>query len=151
MELLDNKHVQDVVWQLQRLVLGLSNFHAETLQVLSSDGSGSLFPVEVDLSRTAFQYQSTSSTLPPQVDEKLSDYFINIIKNKINMILCENETLQILENISSKSMLYYFIYSVNYSLFSLEIFIFIRKMTKTMMSCFKQRKLKRKKKRSAIT
>ena len=71
MELLDNKHVQDVVLQLQRLVLGLSNFHAETLQVLSGDGTGSLFPVEVDLSRTAFQYQSTSSTLPPQVDDKI--------------------------------------------------------------------------------
>ncbi|XP_021928548.1 PRKCA-binding protein, partial [Zootermopsis nevadensis] len=34
MELLDNKHVQDVVWQLQRLVAGLAEFHGDTLTLL---------------------------------------------------------------------------------------------------------------------
>ena len=57
MELLDNKHVQDVVWQLQRLVAGLAEFHGDTLSLLQGN---SLFPIEVDLSRSAFQYKSTS-------------------------------------------------------------------------------------------
>lgn len=57
LELLDNKHVQDVVWQLQRLVAGLAEFHGDTLTLLQGN---SLFPIEVDLSRSAFQYTSTS-------------------------------------------------------------------------------------------
>jgi len=57
LELLDNKHVQDVVWQLQRLVAGFADFHGDTLSLLEGN---SLFPVEVDLSRSAFQYTSTS-------------------------------------------------------------------------------------------
>lgn len=57
LELLDNKHVQDVVWQLQRLVAGLAEFHGETLSLLQGN---SLFPIEVDLARSAFQYKSTS-------------------------------------------------------------------------------------------
>ncbi|PSN43631.1 PRKCA-binding protein [Blattella germanica] len=57
MELLDNKHVQDVVWQLQRLVAGLADFHGDTLTLLRGN---SLFPIEVDLARSAFQYKSTS-------------------------------------------------------------------------------------------
>jgi len=57
LELLDNKHVQDVVWQLQRLVAGFADFHGDTLSLLEGN---SLFPIEVDLSRSAFQYTSTS-------------------------------------------------------------------------------------------
>ncbi|GLG95766.1 PRKCA-binding protein [Gryllus bimaculatus] len=57
LELLDNKHVQDVVWQLQRLVAGLAEFHEETLTLLKGS---SLFPIEVDLTRSAFQYKSTA-------------------------------------------------------------------------------------------
>ncbi|KAJ8894778.1 hypothetical protein PR048_000085 [Dryococelus australis] len=63
MELLDNKHVQDVVWQLQRLVTGLARFHADTHTALHA--SATLFPVEVDLSSSAFLYQpSTCVSLP---------------------------------------------------------------------------------------
>jgi hypothetical protein len=57
LELLDNKHVQDVVWQLQRLVAGLAEFHRDTLSLLKGN---SLFPIEVDLSRSAFQYKCLS-------------------------------------------------------------------------------------------
>lgn len=57
LELLGNKHVQDVVWQLHKLVAGLANFHAHTLQLLKDNA---LFPIEMDLSRSAFNYKSTS-------------------------------------------------------------------------------------------
>ncbi|KAJ8894777.1 hypothetical protein PR048_000084 [Dryococelus australis] len=61
MELLDNKHVQDVVWQLQRLVTGLARFHADTHTALHA--SATLFPVEVDLSSSAFLYQPSTCIL----------------------------------------------------------------------------------------
>ncbi|XP_050594533.1 PRKCA-binding protein-like isoform X2 [Bombus affinis] len=60
LELLDNKHVQDVVWQLQKFAAGLAKYYANTRDLLSS---AMLFPVEVDLSHSAFQYKSTG----PQV------------------------------------------------------------------------------------
>ncbi|XP_063985177.1 PRKCA-binding protein isoform X3 [Diachasmimorpha longicaudata] len=56
LELLDNKHVQDVVWQLQKFASGLSKYYANTRELLDS---ATLFPVEVDLSQSAFQYKST--------------------------------------------------------------------------------------------
>jgi hypothetical protein len=48
MELLDQKHVQDTVLQLQRLILAMQAYHEECTEVLKT--SDSLFPIEVDLS-----------------------------------------------------------------------------------------------------
>ncbi|KAK0182253.1 hypothetical protein PV327_000408 [Microctonus hyperodae] len=62
LELLDNKHVQDVVWQLQKFASGLSKYYANTRDML---GAVTLFPVEVDLTQSAFQYKSTG----PQITE----------------------------------------------------------------------------------
>ncbi|XP_069687814.1 PRKCA-binding protein isoform X2 [Periplaneta americana] len=70
MELLDNKHVQDVVWQLQRLVAGLAEFHGETLTLLQGN---SLFPIEVDLARSAFQYKSTSPVVQDGAEDEDDD------------------------------------------------------------------------------
>ncbi|KAL6444402.1 hypothetical protein ACFW04_001927 [Cataglyphis niger] len=56
LELLDNKHVQDVVWQLHKFAAGLAKYYASTRDLLSAV---TLFPVEVDLSHSAFQYKST--------------------------------------------------------------------------------------------
>ncbi|KAL2725317.1 PRKCA-binding protein isoform X1 [Vespula squamosa] len=56
LELLDNKHVQDVVWQLQKFASGLAKYYANSADLLSAI---TLFPVEVDLSHSAFQYKST--------------------------------------------------------------------------------------------
>ncbi|XP_048507390.1 PRKCA-binding protein isoform X2 [Athalia rosae] len=66
LELLDNKHVQDVIWQLQKFAAGLGKCHAECRDLLSES---SLFPVEVDLSRSAFQYKTTGS-LQPSIDSE---------------------------------------------------------------------------------
>ncbi|XP_077297394.1 protein interacting with PRKCA 1 isoform X2 [Arctopsyche grandis] len=67
MELLDNKHVQDVVWYLYRLINGLSTFHNETLELLKSNNN--LFPVEMDLTQNAFQYKSTMLYTQDNCDE----------------------------------------------------------------------------------
>ena len=50
MELLDQKHVQDTVHQLQRLITTMQAFHDECAEVLK--GAEDLFPIEVDLSTT---------------------------------------------------------------------------------------------------
>lgn len=59
-ELLDNKHVQDVVQQLQRLLAHLSTYYDQCHQLL--DGQR-FFPIEVDLSRGAFTYESVSGVI----------------------------------------------------------------------------------------
>lgn len=57
LELLDNKHVQDIVFQLRRLMAGLTNFHMECKDLMKD---AKLFPIEVDLTRNAFNnYKST--------------------------------------------------------------------------------------------
>ena len=69
LELLDNKHVQDVVWQLQKFAAGLAKYYSNTRDLLSAV---TLFPVEVDLSHSAFQYKSTG----PQIltDEDTDEF-----------------------------------------------------------------------------
>ena len=56
LELLDNKHVQDIVFQLRRLMAGLTTFHVECQELMKD---AKLFPIEVDLTRNSFQYKST--------------------------------------------------------------------------------------------
>ncbi len=56
LELLDNKHVQDIVFQLRRLMSGLTTFHVECAELMKD---AKLFPIEVDLTRNSFQYKST--------------------------------------------------------------------------------------------
>lgn len=57
MELLDNKHVQSLGGYLVKLIRGLAQFHTDTMELFSGQP---LFPVEVDLSNSAFQYKSTT-------------------------------------------------------------------------------------------
>ncbi|XP_075226076.1 protein interacting with PRKCA 1 isoform X3 [Lycorma delicatula] len=70
LELLDNKHVQDVVGQLQKFVAGLVAFHSETYQLLKDN---TLFPIEMDLAHSAFQYQSTSPVVQDEDDDDGDD------------------------------------------------------------------------------
>ena len=52
LELLDNKHVQDIVHQLRRLMGNLTQFHLDCHKLF--DGV-KLFPIEMDLAKSAFQ------------------------------------------------------------------------------------------------
>lgn len=51
LELLDNKHVQDIVFQLKRLMANLSVFHKECQELMSADSK--LFPVEIDFEQSS--------------------------------------------------------------------------------------------------
>ncbi|XP_015833164.1 PRKCA-binding protein isoform X1 [Tribolium castaneum] len=66
MELLDNKHVQSLGGHLTKLIKGLSEVHSKSLELLSGPA---LFPVEVDLSNSAFQYKSTTPVVQHEADE----------------------------------------------------------------------------------
>eukprot|EP00095_Tigriopus_kingsejongensis_P008324 maker-scaffold1724_size29877-snap-gene-0.8 protein:Tk08324 transcript:maker-scaffold1724_size29877-snap-gene-0.8-mRNA-1 annotation:"prkca-binding protein" len=70
LELLDNKHVQDIVFQLRRLMSGLTTFHQECAHLMKG---AKLFPIEVDLTRHAFQYTSTNPILQDDDDDEHVD------------------------------------------------------------------------------
>ncbi|ELW58473.1 PRKCA-binding protein [Tupaia chinensis] len=53
MELLDQKHVQDIVFQLQRFVSTLSKYYTDCYAVLRG---ADVFPIEVDLAHTTLAY-----------------------------------------------------------------------------------------------
>lgn len=54
LELLDSKHVQDIVHQLQRLISAFAKVHLECYDLLKENV---IFPIEVDLSKScAFTY-----------------------------------------------------------------------------------------------
>lgn len=57
MELLDQKHVQDIVFQLQRFVTAMSHYHNDCHAVMKE---AVVFPIEVDLSRGTFTYDTSS-------------------------------------------------------------------------------------------
>ncbi|KAH7942715.1 PRKCA-binding protein isoform X1 [Rhipicephalus sanguineus] len=68
LELLDQKHVQDIVFQLQRLVSALSQYHSDCHGVMKGS---CIFPIEVDLSRSTFHYPDPS--VSPYQDEEEED------------------------------------------------------------------------------
>ncbi|KAM9779760.1 PRKCA-binding protein [Neosynchiropus ocellatus] len=66
-ELLDQKHVQDIVFQLQRFVSGMSHYYDECYAVLKE---ADVFPIEVDLSRTMISYSSPALTYTEDEEEE---------------------------------------------------------------------------------
>ncbi|KAI1884558.1 hypothetical protein AGOR_G00227630 [Albula goreensis] len=66
-ELLDQKHVQDIVFQLQRFVSGMSRYYDECYAVLKE---ADVFPIEVDLSRTMINYGSQSHSYTDEDEEE---------------------------------------------------------------------------------
>uniref|UniRef100_T1JMF9 PRKCA-binding protein n=1 Tax=Strigamia maritima TaxID=126957 RepID=T1JMF9_STRMM len=65
LELLDQKHVQETVSQLQRLITALSRYHKDCHGIMAETN---IFPIEVDLARSAFAYESTTPF--PNEDEE---------------------------------------------------------------------------------
>ncbi|MEQ2231811.1 PRKCA-binding protein [Ilyodon furcidens] len=65
-ELLDQKHVQDIVFQLQRFVSGMSHYYDDCYAVLKE---ADVFPIEVDLSRTMLNYSSQSLSCTDEDEE----------------------------------------------------------------------------------
>lgn len=66
-ELLDQKHVQDIVFQLQRFVSGMSRYYDECYTVLKE---ADVFPIEVDLSRTMINYGGQAHSYTDEDEEE---------------------------------------------------------------------------------
>lgn len=64
-ELLDQKHVQDIVFQLQRFVSAMSKYYDECYAVLKD---ADVFPIEVDLTKTMLNY--SPKDLYPSAEEE---------------------------------------------------------------------------------
>ncbi|XP_077979463.1 PRKCA-binding protein-like isoform X2 [Glandiceps talaboti] len=67
LELLDQKHVQDIVFQLQRFVSGMSNYHEDCHKQMKE---ADVFPIEVDLLRTTFNYDRANEFNDHEEDEE---------------------------------------------------------------------------------
>jgi hypothetical protein len=78
--LLDNKHVQDVVQQLQRLLSHLTIFYDQCHKLL--DGQR-FFPIEVDLAKGAFTYESVCGLQQVFSDSKQIFPTIHFVLNAI--------------------------------------------------------------------
>lgn len=59
LELLESKHAQDLVNHLRKLIEGLANYSRDILEKVQSHPN--LFPIEVDLKPSAFQYKSNQT------------------------------------------------------------------------------------------
>ncbi|XP_041417636.1 PRKCA-binding protein isoform X2 [Xenopus laevis] len=68
-ELLDQKHVQDIVFQLQRFVSAMSKYNDQCYAVLKE---ADIFPIEVDLAKTTLAY-SHGETFTDGADEDEED------------------------------------------------------------------------------
>ncbi|XP_074647384.1 PRKCA-binding protein-like isoform X2 [Tubulanus polymorphus] len=70
LELLDQKHVQDIVFQLQRFVSAMSKYHTDCHSVLKE---ADVFPIEVDLSRSTFTYDKSNEFNDEDDDDELEE------------------------------------------------------------------------------
>jgi len=71
LELLDNKHVQDIVFQLQRFVSAVSDYHNDCHKSISTSD---VFPIEVDLSSSTFEYDKKDRFDDPEFLENNENY-----------------------------------------------------------------------------
>lgn len=68
LELLESKHAQDLANHLRKLINGLANYSRDIFEKVKLHPN--LFPIEVDLKPSAFQYKSTEPTkFEEEVDE----------------------------------------------------------------------------------
>lgn len=76
LELLESKHAQDLVNQLRKLIEGLAIYSQDILEKIQTHPN--LFPIEVDLKSSAFQYKSNQMTQYEDDDTQIDEIPIEI-------------------------------------------------------------------------
>lgn len=61
LELLDQKHVQDIVFQLHRFITAMSKYHTDCYESMKS--MVSIFPIEVDLPANILEFSKKSKEI----------------------------------------------------------------------------------------
>lgn len=95
LELLESKHAQDLVNHLRKLIEGLAQYSKDILEKLQANPN--LFPIEVDLKSSAFQYKS-NQVVKFEEDEAPGDEEIPIeigveaLSTKDNAQKCPDQT-----------------------------------------------------------
>lgn len=87
-ELLENKHVHDVVGQLHAIASQMAAYNHEISQMMlgNTDSEPPLFPIEMDLTRNAFQYESVQ---PPVNEFYQEDQFG--VRQFFKYLVCKNK------------------------------------------------------------
>lgn len=99
LELLDNKHIEDIAIQLQKFSAGLADYYTNVAKLLSEN---ILFPVEIDLSHTAFQAKQTPQVVAYE-DEEEEEGACGFDPSKIlNFDVGEEATPNNIANLSTK-------------------------------------------------
>uniref|UniRef100_A0A669F1I6 PRKCA-binding protein n=1 Tax=Oreochromis niloticus TaxID=8128 RepID=A0A669F1I6_ORENI len=88
-ELLDQKHVQDIVFQLQRFVSGMSHYYNDCYAVLKE---ADVFPIEVDLSRTMINYSSQPFSYTDEDEEEEGVTFNRAAAGTVTTVHTERNT-----------------------------------------------------------
>ena len=70
LELLDNKHVQDIVFQLRRFVSAFDQYHKSCHESMKG---ADVFPIEVDLDVSTFEYDKKDRFHDPEYEESLEN------------------------------------------------------------------------------
>ncbi|KRY16615.1 PRKCA-binding protein, partial [Trichinella patagoniensis] len=101
LELLDQKRVQDIAYQLHRFVSVISQYHSECQAQM--EPMRNLFPIEVDLSLVAFDY-NPSGQLPPDGEDEEENEIAHeqrLVDDDTNLI--DISCLDVNDNCSSSS------------------------------------------------
>ncbi|KRZ51438.1 PRKCA-binding protein [Trichinella nativa] len=101
LELLDQKRVQDIAYQLHRFVSVISQYHSECQAQM--EPMRNLFPIEVDLSLVAFDY-NPSGQLPPDGEDEEENEIAHeqqLVDDDTNLI--DISCLNVNDNCSSSS------------------------------------------------
>ena len=80
LELLDNKHVQDIVVQLNQLVQSINQYHVTCMTSLNDD----VFPIEVDLLQATFEYENKLNFT--EVDEPRDEESVKRVDQSCDLI-----------------------------------------------------------------
>ncbi|KRY39211.1 PRKCA-binding protein, partial [Trichinella spiralis] len=102
LELLDQKRVQDIAYQLHRFVSVISQYHSECQAQM--EPMRNLFPIEVDLSLVAFDYNPSGQLPPDGEDEEENEIACNeqqLVDDDTNLI--DISCLDVNDNCSSSS------------------------------------------------
>lgn len=87
-ELLENKHVHDVVGQLHAIASQMAGYNREISRMMlcggNDDNEPPLFPIEMDLTRTAFQYESVQPPVSDLYQDDLHDVRKKLLIIKTN-------------------------------------------------------------------
>lgn len=101
LELLESKHTQDLVNHLRKLIEGLATYSNNILEKLQANPN--LFPIEVDLKPSAFQYKS-NQTIKYEEEDNPIEIGLDALCSKDNSDKSGTKTLKLVSRFDDMGM-----------------------------------------------